>query len=328
MKDRCIIKIFGYSRLVLWLFLLNSALIILWGCYKAPVEKPYYVSEIHDLISRAEKAYERRDFERSISLYKEALQKSRLIQDDRTSGIILINLSRILSSQNRVEEAKRSIETARELLKRNREIKIFWGDIREAGVDGITLEGLFEELDFEEARVKFIGNEELEGIANSLRHLIDSKNNSIKIRSLNLLARVYLRQGKLEEAEPLILESLKLNSGFSRTEEANSYRILGEIYLNKISGVAGENECSPLCRDQTGSAESYLLRALSIDRELGLPEKIGLDMELLARLYKKTGQVERAKDYFIRSLEIWRGLGDDERIKELLKELSGSPKNS
>lgn len=297
MKDRCIIKIFGYSRLVLWLLLLNSALIILWGCYKAPVEKPYHVSEIYELISRAEKAYERRDFERSISLYKEALQKSRLIQDDRTSGIILINLSRILSSQNRIEEAKNSIGTAKELLKRNQEL-------------GVGLEDLPGELALEDARLKFISNEDLEGITSSLRHLIDSKNNSIKIRSLNLLARVYLKQRRFEEAESSIFESLKTNKALSKIEEANSYRILGEIYLSQ---------------DRTEPAESYLLKALSIDKELGLPEKIGLDMEYLGMVYKKAGAMNKAKEYLMRDLEIWNSLGYSEKVKNLLEELNELP---
>lgn len=253
---------------------------IIQGCYKAPVEQPYRITELNSLILQANKAFERGQTERAKTLYMEALKKSRLIQDDNATVIILISLSRLYTSEKQIQEAKKLIDTAVELSKR-----------------ASLPEETTEELDFERARIGFIVNEDVEEL---LKKLIISKLTSVKIKSLNLLARVRIKQNKNEEAEKLLNEALEINQKISRVEEANSLRLLGSVYSD---------------RDKK-RAESYFLRALEIDRELAIPEKIALDMQSLAIFYEKIGDQERAKEYFMRALEIWKGLGrDDKEIK-------------
>lgn len=253
---------------------------IIQGCYKAPVEQPYRITEMNSLILQANKAFERGQTERAKHLYMEALKKSRLIQDDNATVIILISLSRLYTSEKQMEEAKKLIDTAVELSKR-------------ASLPEETI----EELDFERARTGFLFNEYVEEL---LRKLILSENPNIKIKSLNLLARVKIKQNKNEEAEKLLNEALQINQKINRVEEANSLRLLGSVYSD---------------RDKK-RAESYFLRALEVDRELAIPEKIALDMQTLAIFYEKIGEQEKAKEYFMRAHEIWKGLGkEDTEIK-------------
>ncbi|GAB5047349.1 tetratricopeptide repeat protein [Thermodesulfovibrio sp. TK110] len=250
--------------------------IIIQGCYKGPVEQPYRIVELNSLIMQANKAFERGQTERAKNLYMEALKKSRLIQDDNATVIILISLSRLYTSEEQIKEAKKFIDTAVELSKR-----------------ASLPENTVEELDFERARLGFIVNEDVEEL---LRKLILSKFTSIKIKSLNLLARVKMKQNKNEEAEKLLNEALKINQKINRVEEANSLRLLGIV-------------CSD--RDKK-RAESYFLRALELDRELAIPEKIALDMQTLAIFYEKIGEQEKAKEYFMRTHEIWKELDKDD----------------
>ncbi|WP_353683668.1 tetratricopeptide repeat protein [Thermodesulfovibrio sp. 3907-1M] len=251
-------------------------LFIIQACYKAPLEQPYRIKELNSLILQANKAFERGQNERAKNLYTEALKKSRLIQDDNATVIILISLSRLYTSEKQIKEAKNFIDTAVELSKR-------------ASLPEETI----EELDFERARIGFIVNEDVEEF---LRKLTLSEITSIKIKSLNLLARVRIKQNKNDEAEKLLNEALDINQKMSRVEEANSLRLLGIVYLD---------------RDKK-RAEDYFLRALEIDKELAIPKKIALDMQTLAIFYEKIGDQEKAKEYLMRAHEIWNGLGKDD----------------
>lgn len=258
------------------------------SCYKAPTQKPFRVTELNNLILQANKLFEKGELQSAEILYKESLKKSRLIQDDNATAIILISLSRLYTSMDRIEEAKKCVITAEELSKKTP-----------------LTENLVEEIVFEKARIGFILNEDIE---NLLNRLINSESNSMKIKSLNLLARLKIKKQRYDEAERLIKESLTINQEISKIEEANSLRLLGELYLKRDKNLA----------------EKYLLKALSIDKELAIPEKIALDMEALGRLYKNAADKERAKTYFLKALEIWKGIEknkDETRVKEELENL-------
>lgn len=260
--------------------------LLIEGCYKAPVEQPYRITELNNLILLANKSFEKGETERAKNLYTEALKKSRIIQDDNATVIILISLSRLYTSEGKTEEAKKFIDTAIEFSKKTS-----------------LPESTIEELDFERARTGFLFNEDVEEI---LKKLSFSKFTSIKIKSLNLLARLKIKQNKHEEAEKLLNEGLEINQKINRIEEANSLRLLGEIYSDKNKEVA----------------ENYLLRALEIDRELAIPEKIALDMETLGMFYKKIGDKNKAKEYFMRTLEIWKALDKKEFEMKMKDEIT------
>lgn len=280
--------------------LIYAALLIcalLGGCYKAPPQQPYRIEELARLMEQAGRSVERGDSERAISLYKEALTKARLLQDDRNTLVILVSLSRVLSSKLMIEEASEMIASAKGLLERS--------ELLRTGIP----EDLKEEIYLEEITLDFL-KRDLKALSlkeHLKNRLLSSKNISIRIRTLNLFARIEIFNERYDEAEGYLLEALKINN-ISMLERANSHRLLGELYS----------------RSQNKEAEPHLLEALRIDKDLGLPEKIGLDMEILGRFYRDRGDKEKAREYLQRAFEIWQLRHDHERaskIKESLMEL-------
>lgn len=267
------------------LFKVVIFLILVYGCYKAPVEQPYRTAELNNLIFQANKAFERGNIQSAQMLYQEALKKSRLIQDDNATAVILISLSRLYTSTGQIEMAEKCVETAESISHR------------------VSLpESIMEEIIFERAKTGFLLDKNVEALLNSL---INSSSTSMKIKSLNLLSRIRMKEQKYDEAEKLLNEALRINQNISKVEEANSLRLLGEIYCNKNRIIA----------------ERYLINALKIDKELALPEKIALDMEIIGICYKNLGEKQKAKDYLLRAVEIWRELGRKEEEMKIIGEL-------
>mgnify|MGYP001773675373 CR=1 FL=1 len=260
------------------------------GCYKAPPRLPYRVEELERLMEQAERAALREEHERAIVLYRDALKKARLIQDDRTSLIALINLSRLLSKTGHLKEAEEVIDTAKDLKARTR-----------------LPRELLEEADLEEARIALLGGRHDASEAIVMR-LINSSELNIRIKALNLLSRLCIQRTRYQDALVYLKKALEINKGTLRLEEANSHRLLGVLYIEAGDSILDFPQ-----------AESALRQALEIDRSLGLPEKIGLDLEVLGRLYMDTGDIVRAREYLSRSLEIWHLRQDNERAETILR---------
>lgn len=282
----------------LLVLLLYCSIFITTGCYKASPKQPYRIEELMRLMEQAARAQERDDPERAINLYKEALKKARLLQDDRNTLIILISLSRLLRASSQIEEAQEIINTAKGLLERSELLR-----------SGTITEDLKEELYLEEIALDLLKKDiKALSLKEELKNsLLSSKNISIRIRALNLFARIEIFNERYDEAEKYLLESLRINN-ISMLERANSHRLLGEIYS----------------RSQIEKAEFELLEALRIDKDLGLPQKIGLDMEILGSFYRNKGDKEKAREYLQRAFEIWQLKGDHGRaskIKQYLMEL-------
>jgi tetratricopeptide (TPR) repeat protein len=316
----------SFRSLIFLFFLIFSG--ITAGCYKEPPKEPYRIQELKRLIIDAER-FSEKDPERALALYKEALKKSRLLQDDKSSLIILLSLSRLLTSnleipQERIEEARDLVNSAKALLSRS--------------IDEIPLE-LLEELRLEEARLILLSGKLPDGgeltsvtgvrvVEDLLKEIINSPSENIRIRALNLLGRLYIKKGLFDLAEKSLIESIKINNGNLKMEEANSHRLLGEVYMSKISGTIGGVSNSygtvqgkNFTNFNFQQAEYHFQKALLIDRELGLPYKIGMDMEALARLYREAGDKRLAKEYYLRALEIWRLQESRERARSIEKAL-------
>lgn len=267
------------------IFTMILLLVTVISCYRTPVEKPYRINELNSLIMVANKAFERGDIQVAELTYKEAYKKARLIQDDNASVVILISLSRLYSSVDKIDKASSCVEAA-----------LMFSE--NSSID----RNLHEEIIFERTRIEFLKGKNDE---KSLESLAKSDSVLMRIKALNLLARIKLRLVKHKEAENILKEALTINKNISKIEEANSWRLLGEIYLN----------------DNKKLAEEYLLRAIEIDKEIAIPEKIALDMEILGKLYRDHGEKRKALEYFKRALEIWRGLGNQNRETRILMEI-------
>ncbi len=256
-------------------------IIALYGCYKAPLEQPYIITQQNNLILAANKAYQKGHIQQAFALYQAALKQSRIIQDDNAKVIILISLSRLYSSINQIGDAKKMIDLAVDISKK----------------EHLPLETV-EELNFERCKLGFILNENTE---EALFNLSKSNNAAIRIKSLNLLARIKMKNNEIEKAEELLRKSLSANHEVSKIEEANSFRLLGEVYTKKGSQMA----------------EMYFLKALAIDKAQALPLKIALDYQMLAKFYESTKNTEKVKECYQKAIEIYNELGESALVSQI-----------
>lgn len=299
MRDR-------FKAVALLLPLTYILLISLCSCYKTPPQQPYRIEELNRLVERAGRLAEKGDIERAISLYKDALMKARLLQDDRLTLIILISLSRLLTSRAYINEAEELIKTARSLVE---PLDSLNSRAEREGPEFFIPQDIKEELYLEEIRIAYL-KKDLKTISERediKKLLLNSRYPSIRIRALNLFGAIAFEQQRYEESEGFLIESLRINEKISLLERANTHRLLGELYA----------------RSQRLEAVQHLLEALRIDKRLALPEKIGLDLELLGRFYKDRGDRQKARQYLQRALEVWQLRADERlsKVKELLMEL-------
>jgi|GEM_PF-1936090 len=277
------------------LCLFFSLMLLISACHRAPLREPYRTEELQRLLSQALRASERGDPERAIDMYKEALKLSRLLQDDRNTLIILISLSRLFTQRDQLEEAKDIISSAK-ALKERQTVDLPYD--------------LLEELQLEEARIEFLSGRFKESEM-LLNNLVNSKVLNIRIKALNIFGRIYLENKRYDEAERAFQSSLGINKSVLMIEEANSHRLLGKLYTLIIKDNPS----------LVPKAEFHLLTALSIDRKLALPDKVGLDMEALGKLYREIADIKKAREYFMRAFEIWQLKGDKKRSEELKRVL-------
>ncbi len=285
MKKILISKIFGKIYRFIRFYCICLFLFGLYGCYKAPLEQPYIITQRNNLILQANKAYQKGHIQQALRLYQQALKQSRIIQDDNTTVIILISLSRLYSSIDQIDKAKKIIDLATDISKK----------------EDLPLETV-EELNFERCKLGFDLNENVE---EELFNLSKSSNVSLRIKSLNLFARIKIKNNELEKAEKLLRESLSANHDVSKIEEANSFRLLGEIYTKKDSQTA----------------EMYFLKALAIDKDQALPLKIGLDYQMLAKFYESAKNTQKAKECYRKTIEIYNGLGEGALAGQIEKKI-------
>jgi tetratricopeptide (TPR) repeat protein len=106
-------------------------------------------------------------------------------------------------------------------------------------------------------------------------------------------AQVALRRGALDQAAAewnaaLTALPAVANSGWPTSEHANVWRLGGEIALQ---------------RQDYGSARAHLEQALAADRDNGLPERVLIDLHLLAQASAAAADNAAARNYYRRLLE-------------------------
>lgn len=107
---------------------------------------------------------------------------------------------------------------------------------------------------------------------------------------LNVKAQLALEAGQLDAAAASARAAQDASRGTGdRAEIANALRLLGLTALR--SGDAP-------------GAQAQLEQALVIDRELGVPRKIALDLLALGRAAELGGQRDRARAYYARALAV------------------------
>lgn len=116
-------------------------------------------------------------------------------------------------------------------------------------------------------------------------------------RIVNLQARIAFLAGDRAAALAAALQALALNREAKADEEtANSLRIAADV-----RSALGE----------LAAAEQGYREALALDKKLGLPAKIRLDLLRLGDVAAGQRRREDARDWYRRALEVSRGAGDE-----------------
>ena len=111
----------------------------------------------------------------------------------------------------------------------------------------------------------------------------------------NLRAFVALERGEVARALDQASRAAELSKALgNESEHANALRLLG-----RASTHVGK----------TDEAASALARALAIDRELGLPERIALDLMHSGENEERRGQASAARDFYERALNVASAAG-------------------
>ncbi len=126
---------------------------------------------------------------------------------------------------------------------------------------------------------------------------------------LPLLAEGYFLRGLTKKAKQTTLEILEKSEGIgSRYVIGWSHRLLGEIAL----------ETNP------EGAPSLFKQAVSVFREIRAENEVALAYSGMGRYHKRKGNMEQAREYLTKALEIFERLGtliEPDKVRELLADL-------
>ncbi len=124
----------------------------------------------------------------------------------------------------------------------------------------------------------------------------------------NLRAYLALRQGDARRAADLATRAAGLAAGAGLgAEQANGLRLAGRAETRL---------------GNTGAAAALLAQALQLDSELGLPERIALDLQCSAENEERRGQPAMARDFYERALVVAQAAGDSVTVQTLRTRLA------
>lgn len=208
---------------------------------------------------------------------------------DNTDGVVvaLVNCTRVYRHSGDTKNALSSI---------NRAIHLVTPDSQ-----------LCAEVSFEMAQVRLLTGELSAASEWALKSVLADTGVTHAMR-INLLARILYLQGQLPDAERRVLEALSLaGNAAMRHEEANSYRILGDIQC------AGKRYVT--------ATESYN-KALGIDKILGKSSKIAIDLRGLAMVAAAQNNLDLTLDMYKRAFTVSSSYGDLAGAAEILLEMA------
>lgn len=245
------------------------------------------------LQTRALRAAEKNDYQNAEQLLKEALVINTSIEDSPQKVITLINLARLQRLNNDLENAKLNIAKALAIQ--------------------VNVRSVRSESYHEEALLELALHKPDKGLA-AARTALDTEEGIYKGKRRNVISRCLYEMGNKKEALSESITALSENrSSGLQEEEANSHFMLGII--------AREEK-------QYDESVKHLHQALIIDKQLGLPLKIGRDLEALANTSLAASDTIEALIYLGRAMELYDAIGETGKtktIREHIQKLATSP---
>jgi tetratricopeptide (TPR) repeat protein len=118
----------------------------------------------------------------------------------------------------------------------------------------------------------------------------------------NVRAQLALQAGRVEEAAAAARSAYDASrAAGDRAELANALRLLG---------------ISSLHRGDAAAARTHLEQALALDREIGAPRKIALDLLALGRAAALAGETDAARAYYTRAMAVSQADRDGPGVAE------------
>ena len=211
------------------------------------------------------------DLEGAARQYREAIRLARSVEDAEGIAANAINLSIVYQRLGRRDDARASLSL-----------------LLERGQLGFSGERLAQAalrrcvLDLEDRRIAS-ATEWIDRAAS----YCGQRGCAVSAAIQNMRGQLALESGAMEQAAASAKTALSLSrAADDRAEAANALRLLGAVAIR--TGDAG-------------AATGYLTQALALDRELGAPRKIYLDLIALGRASALRGERGAARSYYERA---------------------------
>jgi tetratricopeptide (TPR) repeat protein len=249
-------------------------------------------TDLEVLIALVNKFYVTGNFEFFHSTMKIAQQEALLLSNKKSLTDLMLFDAQLDMLQGRYSEAREKLEFAFKEKKNLNDVYGLCTTMRKIGVLEWRLGNNTESLNHFELCLE-----------------LSNKNNfkEISAAMMNNLGSLYNGQGKIEDAEKFLRESLEI-----KRQLGDKHGIAMSLYNLGI-----------LFKDQgkMDEAEKFHHESLEIRRQLGDKQGIGSSLDGLGILYKGQGKMEEAEKFLHESLEIRRQLGDKHGIALSLRNL-------
>jgi tetratricopeptide (TPR) repeat protein len=262
-------------------FFVLLSLALLWGCASAPPPKATSAARQEAAIEanrRGETHVRHGELESAARSYGEALRLSQSLEDADGIAANAINLSIVRQRQGRFNDARASLAAVLE------QPNLRFSSTRMAEV---SLRHALLDLD----QNRFQGAESW--VRQAAGHCgVDSGGAGCPLGAAihNVRAQLALQAGRMDEALAAASAARDASrTAGERAELANALRLMGIASLHKGDAAA---------------ARSQLEQALALDREIGAPRKIALDLLALGRAAALGGEREAARGYYARALAV------------------------
>ena len=248
-----------------YLITMLCSLVLLSAC--GHVEEASVISprqeQATDFNKRAQRAFNRGEYQTAASLYENALQLDIAVENVNGIAINALNLARVNMALGKPVQAERYLDRLLE----DKSLHYASGHLATAAVQKSLIR---LQLDDRPGAATWV--EKAAGYCGpkcAITGVIDNARANVALRANNADKAVYWSERAAAE-----------NKNSSPLEYSNSLRLSASAKLMKNDDEA---------------AFQLLNAALDVDKSLGLPEKIQQDLLLLAQAYEKSGFTEQAK---------------------------------
>lgn len=262
------------------------AVALLLGCSQPPKATHAARQEAALEANRKGEAYVRHgELENAARSYREALRLSQSLEDPEGIAANAINLSIVRQRQGRFTDARAGLGAVLEQ-----------PDLRftESRLAEVSLRHALLDLD----------QDNLPGAHEWVKRAATHCGERCPLSSAihNVRAQLALQAGSIEAAAAAARNAHDASrAAGDRAELANALRLLGVISLH---------------RDDPAGARAHLEQALALDRELGAPRKIALDLLALGRAAALAGERDAARAYYARALAVSEADRDNSGVAE------------